>query len=399
MLGSQMPMYIILGGLVGQTLTSNLCLSTLPISLIIIGSMISSPTLSILMQKKSRKFGLLIGNAAGLLGSIASLTAIYIEAFELFLLGSFVSGMYMSSQAFYRFAATDDCEDKFKAHAISIVLTGGLVAAILGPSLVKMSLQINSDIPFLYSYLAIVLINLFGPLIFLFLKAPQNNISSFSPKMNSKKVEKPPKKRGCRLIINPTLLVAVICSMIAYGLMNLIMTASPIAIVGCGFQAADAANIVSAHALAMFLPSFFTGKLIDRIGEIPIMALGMSLFSFSIFFAFQSISIVNFYITLILVGVGWNFGYIGATSLLAKCNLSYNKVKVQGLNDFLVFGFVALSSLTSGWLMNCSTASSQAGWKLINLTTAPLALFAFVSIICLWVSKSVKLKRILNFVA
>ena len=137
-----MPMYIILGGLVGQSLAGSPCYATLPISLIIIGSMISSPILSNLMQSTTRRLGLILGNLAGLIGSLTSLFGIYIKSFEFFLLGSFISGAYMASQAFYRFTATDNCEDQFKAQAISIVLSGGLFAAILGPSLVKISINL-----------------------------------------------------------------------------------------------------------------------------------------------------------------------------------------------------------------------------------------------------------------
>ena len=139
-----MPMYIILGGLVGQSLASSACYATLPISFIIIGSMISSPILSNLMQSKTRRFGLLLGNLAGLIGSLTSLLGIFTSSFEAFLLGSFISGTYMASQAFYRFTATDVCENRFKARAISMVLSGGLISAILGPSLIKLSLNIKT---------------------------------------------------------------------------------------------------------------------------------------------------------------------------------------------------------------------------------------------------------------
>ncbi len=163
-------MYIILGGLVGQSLASSTCYATLPISFIIIGSMISSPILSNLMQSTTRRFGLLLGNLAGLIGSLTSLLGIFTSSFEIFLMGSFISGAYMASQAFYRFTATDVCEDRFKARAISMVLSGGLIAAILGPSLIKLSLNINNHEPFLYSYLAIVVLNCLGPLILYFVK-------------------------------------------------------------------------------------------------------------------------------------------------------------------------------------------------------------------------------------
>ena len=242
-LGSQMPMYIILGGLVGQSLASNVCYATLPISLLIVGSMISSPILSNLMQSTTRRLGLIVGNLAGLIGSLTSLLGICFESFEFFLLGSFVSGAYMASQAFYRFAATDDCEDRFKARAISTVLSGGLIAAILGPSLVKISLSLNNSIPFLYSYLGIVILNCLGPFILSYIKpiplakSSGGNINDNSNKTN---LNRP----LVTIFKSPVIVVSIICSMIAYGVMNLIMTSSPIAIVGCGFGNNQAANVV-----------------------------------------------------------------------------------------------------------------------------------------------------------
>ena len=380
-LGSQMPMYIILGGLVGQSLASSDCYATLPISLIIIGSMASSPFLSHLMQSTSRKFGLLVGNLAGLIGSLTSLFGIFIRSFEIFLLGSFISGTYMASQAFYRFAATDSCENQFKPRAISIVLSGGLIAAILGPSLVKISLNIDSSEPFLYSYLAIVILNCLGPFILSHVK-PNTSSRSLKGRINENLfLRRSSSNRPLATIYkSPAILVSISCSMIAYGVMNLIMTSSPIAIVGCGFGTNQAASVVSAHALAMFAPSFFTGKLIEKYGEKSIISMGMTLFLLAIFVAYQGINISNFYVSLILIGIGWNLGFIGSTSLLTKNHHPSERGIIQGTNDFFVFGFVALSSITSGWLMNCSANSSQLGWKIINLTATPLVIFALVSI-------------------
>ena len=272
-------MYIILGGLVGQSLASSACYATLPISLIIIGSMISSPILSNLMQSTSRRFGLLVGNLAGFIGSLTSLFGIFTRSFEIFLLGSLISGAYMASQAFYRFTATDICEDQHKARAISIVLSGGLIAAILGPFLVKISSNVNNTMPFLYSYLAIVMLNCLRPLILYFIK-PYNLSESFEKRKNgSLFLREPHLNRSLRVIFkSPVILVSISGSMIAYSVMNLIMTSSPIAIVGCGFQTNQAASVVSAHALAMFAPSFVTGKLIEKYGEKSIISTGMILF-------------------------------------------------------------------------------------------------------------------------
>ena len=389
-LGSQMPMYIILGGLVGQSLASNVCYATLPISLLIVGSMVSAPVLSNLMQSTTRRLGLVVGNLAGLIGSLTSLLGIFLGSFEIFLLGSFVSGAYMASQAFYRFTATDDCEDQFKARAISTVLSGGLIAAILGPSLVKISLNLNNSVPFLYSYLAIVILNCLGPFILSYVKPlPQSTSYQGNIKDNGK-LNRP----LITIFKSPVIFVSISCSMIAYGVMNLIMTSSPIAIVGCGFGTNQAANVVSAHALAMFAPSFITGKLIEKYGEKSIVSTGMILFLLAVLIAYQGVDISNFYISLILIGIGWNFSFIGSTSLLTKNHSRYEKGKVQGINDFFVFGFVALSSVTSGWLMNCSANSSQLGWEVVNLTATPFVIFALISLIILWIANNYKLRKI-----
>ena len=193
---------------------------------------------------------------------------------------------------------------------------------------------------------------------------------------------------------SPVIFVSISCSMIAYGVMNLIMTSSPIAIVGCGFGTNQAANVVSAHALAMFTPSFLTGKLIEKYGEKSIVSTGMILFLLAVLIAYQGVDILNFYISLILIGIGWNFGFIGSTSLLTKNHYPSERGKVQGVNDFFVFGFVALSSVTSGWLMNCSANSPQLGWKVVNFTATPLVIFALISMICLWIANNSKLRKI-----
>ena len=389
-LGSQMPMYIILGGLVGQSLASNFCYATLPISLLIVGSMVSAPVLSNLMQSTTRRLGLVVGNLAGLIGSLTSLLGIFHGSFEIFLLGSFVSGAYMASQAFYRFTATDDCEDQFKARAISTVLSGGLIAAILGPSLVKISLNLNNSVPFLYSYLAIVILNCLGPFILSYVKPIPPSKSTHGNINSNDKLNRP----LITIFKSPVIFVSTSCSMIAYGVMNLIMTSSPIAIVGCGFGTNQAANVVSVHALAMFAPSFITGKLIEKYGEKSIVSTGMILFLLAVLIAYQGLDISNFYISLILIGIGWNFGFIGSTSLLTKNHYPSERGKVQGVNDFFVFGFVALSSVTSGWLMNCSANSSQLGWKVVNLTATPLVIFALISMICLWIANNSKFMKI-----
>ena len=210
----------------------------------------------------------------------------------------------MASQAFYRFTATDVCGNQFKARAISIVLSGGLISAILGPSLIKLSLNINNPEPFLYSYLAIVILNCLGPFILYFVKT-HNSSKLVEGSGNKNFVVKMEKSNRSLAVIfkSPAILVSISCSMISYGVMNLIMTSSPLAIVGCGFGANQAASVVSAHALAMFAPSFIPGKLIEKYDEESIIFSGMTLFLLAVIIAYQGINIWNFYVSLIFIGI------------------------------------------------------------------------------------------------
>ena len=306
--GNQMVMIFIVGGLAGQSLVTNPCFATLPISLIVMGSMLSANPLSLIMQKYGRRAGFLLGTLGGASGGIIGCIGLYLSDFSIFLIGSFLSGIYMSAQGFYRFAATDTASIGFKPKAISYVMAGGLISAIIGPQLVKLTSS-SLIIPFLGTYLTVILLNLIGAFLFLYLKIPIPR-----PEHN--------KHYGSRsysqILKTPELLVAIICAMVAYALMNLVMTSTPLAVVGCGFTENNAADIVSMHVLAMFIPSFFTGHLIVRFGNIKIITAGLLILTVSGVVALSGISLANFSIALVLLGVGWNFGFIGATSLLAN---------------------------------------------------------------------------------
>ena len=178
------------------------------------------------------------------------------------------------------------------------------------------------------------------------------------------------------LLTSPPVLVAVICGMVSYALMNLVMTSTPLAVVGCGFTTADAANVVSGHVLAMFGPSFFTGHLIVRFGAPKIVATGLVILAAGGVVALQGVALGNFYIALILLGIGWNFGFIGATAMLAAAHAPEERGRVQGMNDAIVFGCVTLASLASGGLMNCSGGDVVQGWSAVNLAMAPFLALA-----------------------
>ena len=371
--GNQMVMIFIVGGLAGQSLVSNPCFATLPISLIVLGSMLSANPLSLIMQKYGRRAGFLLGTLGGASGGIIGCIGLYLSDFSIFLIGSFLSGIYMSAQGFYRFAATDTASKDFKPKAISFVMAGGLISAIIGPQLVKLTSS-SLIIPFLGTYLSVILLNLIGALLFLYLKIPLPR-----PEQN--------KYYGSRsyaqILKTPELLVAIICAMVAYALMNLVMTSTPLAVVGCGFTESNAADIVSMHVLAMFIPSFFTGHLIVRFGNIKIITAGLLILSVSGIVALSGISLANFSIALVLLGIGWNFGFIGATSLLANSHAPEERGKIQGLNDFIVFGGVTVASLASGGLMNCAGSSAASGWNAVNFAMLPFLILAGLAILFL----------------
>jgi MFS family permease len=371
-LGSQMPVNFVLGGLAGQYLAPSKCLATLPISLIVAGSMLTAPWLAAFMQRRGRRAGFVLGAVGGAAGSALIVWALLIHSFPLMLAGSLITGIYMSGQGFYRFAATDTASPAYRPKAISWVMGGGLVSAILGPQLVTITEDALAPVPFAGAWVAVVVLNLAGAFIFAFLDIP------LPPKPEA---GTPRGRTRGELLRDPRIAVAMICAMVAYALMNLVMTSAPLAIVGCGFATADAAHVVSAHVLAMFVPSFFTGHLIARFGAERIVAAGLAILGAAGVIALTGVELTQFYGALILLGLGWNFGYIGATAMLTAAHGPEERARVQGMNDFAVFGLVTVASLTSGLLMNCAGGSPVEGWDAVNYAMIPLLTLAGASLI------------------
>ncbi len=366
-LGAQMGISFILGGLAGQYLSPNPCLATLPISLIILGSMLTAPVMATVMQKYGRRAGFMMGVTAGGLSAAIQVYALIHQSFALFLVGGFLTGIYMSAQGFYRFAATDTASPEFMPKAISWVMAGGLLAAIIGPQLVKLTQDALAPVPFAGAYLTVIALNIFGLLLFMALKIPKP-APAVAGQSSGRSIG--------QLLRTPQIAVAIISAMVAYALMNLVMTSTPLAVVGCGFDTNQAADIVSAHVLAMYVPSFFTGYLISWFGVRKVIAAGLIILAGAGLTALNGVEITNFYGALILLGIGWNFGYIGGTTMLAASHTPEERGRIQGLNDFLVFGMVTLASLSSGGLMNCSGGTPQEGWQAVNLAMLPLLALA-----------------------
>jgi len=378
-LGCQMPMMFVVGGLAGNMLSTNPCLATLPISLIVFGSMMTAPWLSALMQRRGRRIGLMVGACGGALGASIAAIGLLNASFGLLLVGSLFSGIYMSAQGFYRFTVADSASDESRPKAISYVMAGGLLSAIFGPQLNNL-LQGTTSTQFLGSYLAIIVLNIIGLFLFFALDLPKTIADK--AKVTTEKV-----RSRLEILKTPKIVAIMICGLVSYCLMNLVMTSTPLAVVGCGFTQTQANNVVSTHVLAMFIPSFFTGHLIVRFGAEKIIAIGLIILAFSGITAFLGVDLMNFYFALALLGVGWNFGFIGATTLISSSHNKSERGIVQGTNDFIIFGSVTLASLTSGGLMNCSGGSPQEGWSTVSLAMIPMLILAGIALTWLIMNK------------
>ncbi|MBP7003564.1 MFS transporter [Amaricoccus sp.] len=378
LLGAQLPVHFILGGLSGQMLAANKCLSTLPISMIVFGSMATAPALAGFMQRRGRRPGFVVGCLAGALGAGLCALGLWTGSFGWFLAGSLATGVYMCGNGFYRFAAADGASDAYRPRAISAVMAAGLVSALLGPQLVKTAADALAPVPFAGAYLAVVAINLVGVFLFAFLD---------SPRPPAPRADAAPVRSRLDLLRTPRIAVAILVATVAYSLMNLVMTATPLAMVGCGFATAQTADVIGGHVLAMFAPAFFTGRLIERLGVLPVTAAGLAILAAAGLSGLAGVELGNFYLALGLLGLGWNFGFIGATTMLTSAYRPEERGRVQGMNDFIVFGSVGLTSLASGGLMNCSGGSPVEGWVSVNFAMIPFLAAACGALVWLVLSE------------
>lgn len=354
--GAAPPIIISLGGIVGQMLASDPMLATLPVSLYQLGLALSTIPAAMLMRRLGRRVAYVLG---ALLGSISGLIATFgvVQGdFATFCVGTAMAGFYGACVQSYRFAATDAVEPSKRAKAISRIMVGGLIAAVIGPQAVIWTRDAWPTAPFAGSFLGQAGLALLALPLLWMLRAPPPQ---------SAVVEGTARPLGT-IARSPGFVVAVTAGIVSYGLMAFIMTAAPMAMVGCGHTVGEAALGIQWHVLAMFAPSFFTGHLIARFGKIAITALGLVLIAASGLLALAGLELLHFWGSLILLGVGWNFGFIGATAMVTDTYTPAERAKVQALNDFLVFGTVAVASFGSGRLLNTS------GWETINTLMLPL---------------------------
>ena len=328
--------------------------ATVPFALMFLGVIITTYPASIMMQRVGRKPGFTLGALLGIFGGSLSAWAITQDSFTTFCLGSMLLGAFNAFGQYYRFAAAEVADARFKSRAISYVLAGGVIAAFIGPNLAKISREMLSE-EFAGSYVCIAVIYCCSFLLVQALKLERPKRSAVNDALTL-----------VDIIRKPGFVIAVTSGMVGYGVMNLLMTSTPMAMNEIGFHFDLTANVIQWHVVGMFAPAFFTGHLIDRVGAYRVMITGTLCLLVSCLFNLIGSEYWQFVVSLILLGVGWNFCFIGATSLLTDDNTA--KGKVQGLNDFLVFCTVGVTALVSGQLYY------RLGWSAINLYVIPVIL-------------------------
>ncbi len=375
-LGGASPAIIIsLGGLVGQQLATNPALATLPVSIFNLGLAIGTLPAAWVMRRHGRRFGYLFGALLGVLGGLVAATGIYQQLFVLFCIGTLIAGFYASYVQSYRFAVADGAPDAVKPRLISWVMVGGLFAAVIGPQTVIWTRDMVPWAPFAGSFIGLSILSLIAmPIIWRLKKVSEPQTAQSAAVAASSAPAGRPMKEIAK---QPRFILAVTAGVVSYGLMSFVMTAAPMAMVACGHTIGQAALGIQWHVLAMFAPSFFTGRLIQRFGVNAVTAGGLLLLAGSAVVALMGLGLEHFWISLILLGVGWNFGFIGATTMVTACHRPEERNRVQAFNDFLVFGSVAVSSFAAGHLL------SVAGWELINWMVFPSVLLVFAMMV--WV--------------
>jgi MFS family permease len=349
------------GSIVGASLAPSISLATVPLSMYVLGLAAGTLPTGAISRAYGRRVAFIIGTgcgtATGLLGAFAILHA----SFWLFCCATFLGGLYGAVSQSYRFAAADGASTAYRPKAVSWVMAGGVFAGVLGPQLVQWTMDIWPPYLFAFSFVVQAAVALVAMAILAGVDAPKPSAADL---------------HGGRplleIVTQPRFIAAALCGIIAYPMMNLVMTSAPLAMKMCGLSVSDSNFGIQWHIVAMYGPSFFTGALIARFGAPVIVALGLALEAVAATIGLTGITAPHFWATLMVLGVGWNFGFIGASALVLETHLPQEKNKVQAFNDFLVFGMMAIGSFSSGQLL------ANYGWNAVNLVVYPPVLLGLV---------------------
>lgn len=342
-----------MGAIIGHSLVADPALATLPMAVQMTAVMAASIPASIIFGRYGRRAGFLLGAVVSMLGSLTFALGVWQQDFLIYCLGSVLAGAGFGIAQHYRFAAAEAATPAYRPRAIALVMAGPVLAAAFGPELVKHSYDAFLPYMFLGTYLALALL----PVICITLLSSL----TFPPTPPPPAVTTPVGE----IMRRPAFVTAVVAGMVAYGTMNLAMTATPLEMMFCGFSIGASATVIQAHAIAMYAPGFVTGHLITRYGVRPIIVAGAGLTAVSVVVALLGATFWHFAVGLTFLGIGWNFMFVGATSLLATAYAPHERVRAQAANDFIVFGTVACTAFLSGYV------HARFGWSLLNLTLIP----------------------------
>ncbi len=338
-------------------------LATVPAALVIVGTAIATMPASMFMRVTGRRLGFMIGAGIGALAGVMVLGAIIQARFGLLCLASLTYGIFAAFGQYFRFAAADTAPRHFRSKAISLVLAGGVVAAFVGPYLAETGENLLAAGEFMGSYVFLIGLMVLIALALIFLNIPKLTPSERAAAQRSL----------TRIMLQPVFIAATLAATMGQGVMNLLMTAIPIAMVEADFEFADTAFVISWHSFGMFAPGFVTGSLIKRFGEVRVILTGLTLQLACIGVALSGEGVMEFWLSMLLLGVGWNFAFTGGTSLLTSSYNPAERAKTQGAMSFINYAFVAVVSLSSGALLHFF------GWEWVNLSSIPLLAIAAVA--------------------
>ncbi len=357
--GATASIVVALGGLAGhELLGADKSLATLPVTFFVLGTACGTLPAGYLMRHLGRRTAYMAAAVLGGFGGVLACLGIIQGSFVILLLGTMCAGFAGAFVQSYRFAAADTASESFRPKAISWVMTGGLIAGIIGPQSVILTADLFLPIMFAGSFATIAVLNLVGLCLLAFVRIPRPTVSE---RMETG-------RPILQIISQERFIVAAACGIGSYAMMSFVMTATPLAMIACGHTRTDAALAIQWHVLAMFAPSFFTGSLIARFGKANVVAFGLTLLVGCGIVALAGVEVENFWFALVLLGIGWNLAFIGATSMVTDVYRPEERNKVQATNDFLIFGFVALASFSSGNVLN------DFGWQTINWVLFPVVL-------------------------
>jgi len=342
------------GAIVGATLAPSVSLATVPVSMYVLGLAGGTLPTGAISRAYGRRIAFIIGTSCGVLTGLLGALAILRGSFALFCCATFLGGLYGAVSQSYRFAAADGASVAFRPKAVSWVLAGGVFAGLLGPQLVQWTMDVWQPHLFAFSFVTQAAVALVGMAIVSGVEAPRPAPADL--------------RRGrplLEIVRQPRFIAAALCGVIAYPSMNLVMTSAPLAMKMCGLSVSDSNFGIQWHIVAMYGPSFFTGSLIARFGAPRIVAAGLLLEAGSAAIGLTGVTAVHFWTTLVVLGIGWNLGFVGASALVLETHRPEERNKVQAFNDFLVFGMMAIGSFSSGQLL------ANFGWSAVNWVVFP----------------------------